>query len=220
MGKPMPMGKPRLEVHFEDLEKQAHAARLGMWVFLGSEVLFFGALFGLYASYRVAYGELFRQAAGHTDLALGTVNTFILLTSSFTVAMSIHAARQARPRAATALLALTVVLGAAFLALKGVEYASHFREGIYPGGEYRFEELPEGGARVFFTLYYFMTGLHALHVLGGVGVLAWLAGRARREAFGPLYDTPLELGGLYWHFVDIVWLFLWPLFYLLRESPA
>jgi cytochrome c oxidase subunit 3 len=206
----------RLREHFEDLTKQTHAARLGMWVFIGSEALLFSALFALYAAYRVAHPDAFRAAAAHTDLALGSIMTVVLLTSSYLVAMSLSRVRQLRPGAATAFLAGAIALGLLFLALKAAEYAEHFASGIYPGVWYSSAELPGGGANVFFTLYYAMTGLHALHVLGGVLLLSWLAWRVHRGSFDDVYHTPLELGGMYWHFVDVIWVFLWPLFYLLR----
>lgn len=205
-----------LEPHFEDISKQTHAARLGMWVFIGSEALLFSALFALYAAYRVAYPGAFEDAAGHTNLALGTIMTGVLLTSSFLVAMSLGRVRRRLSRDALLFLAGATVLGVAFLVLKGIEYAEHFRDGIYPGEWYRSTTLTGQGANIFFTLYYAMTGLHALHVFGGILLLAWLAWRVRRGRIDDAYHTPLELGGMYWHFVDVIWVFLWPLFYLLR----
>ncbi|HEX7051823.1 MAG TPA: cytochrome c oxidase subunit 3 [Longimicrobiales bacterium] len=205
-----------LRDHYEDLAKQTHAARLGMWVFIGSEALLFAALFALYAAYRIAYPASFRAAAAHTNLFLGTAMTFVLITSSLLMANAVLSARLARPGRSVGFLAGTAGLGIIFLGLKAVEYTEHFRDGIFPGAFYAFARLPAPGARVFFTLYYFMTGLHALHVAGGVVLLAWLARRAHRGGFTPEYHTPLELGGMYWHFVDVVWIFLWPLFYLLR----
>ena len=210
------MSVEHLEFHYEDLEKQTHAARFGMWVFIGSEALLFGALFALFAAYRVAYTESFREAAGHTDLLLGTLMTIVLISSSYAVAACIPAARSDRGGKIVRLLTIAVGLGILFLVLKGVEYTIHFRDGIFPGVYYRFAELTTPGAPTFFTLYYFMTGLHALHVIGGIGLLSWLGWKAHRGAWSSTYHTPLELGGMYWHFVDVVWIFLWPLFYLLR----
>lgn len=205
--------------HFEDLEKQTHASHLGMWVFLASEVLFFGVLFTLYSGYRAAFPTEFAHAARHSDLVLGTVNTYLLLLASFLVAASVAAIR-AEPlsngRLAGLLLWGAAALGAIFLAIKSAEYAHHFADGIYPGRYYSFEELPGRGAMAFFTLYYVTTGLHFLHVTGGVVLLAWIGRRARRGDFDAVWHTPLELSGMYWHFVDMVWLFVWPCFYLLR----
>lgn len=204
----------RLEVQFEDLGKQAHAARFGMWVFLGSELLLFAGLFGLYVAYRSQYADAFAEGVHHNSLAIGTINTVVLIASSFTVAWSIHALRRDRRRAALRMLAATMVLGALFLVFKGVEYAGHFGEGVYPGRYYASADLPGRGAQVFFTMYYFMTGLHALHMVGGLAVMAWLTARVARRRTTSTHHTALELGALYWHLVDGIWIFLWPLFYL------
>jgi len=180
--------------HFESLEKQAHAARLGMWVFLGSEILLFGALFGLYASYRAHYPAELHEAMHHSEKVLGSLNTAILLGSSALVAASVEMLRADRRGLARLLLAGTMLLGLVFLLVKGLEYRSHVTAGFTPtSGE-------------FWSLYYTMTGLHAVHVLIGIAVLSLM-----------LFDLAphrLEVGALYWHFVDIVWIFLWPLFYL------
>jgi cytochrome c oxidase subunit 3 len=201
---------------FEDLETQTHAGVFGMWVFLGSEVLFFSGLFALYASYRADFPEVFREAAGHTDLALGTANTYVLVTASWLVALAVGSIRRSEGRRASRLLGLAAFLGVVFLTLKGIEYAHHFHDGIYPGRYYEFAGLVGVGAKSFFSLYYAMTGLHAIHVFGGIVWLGWLSHATARGRYDAEYHTPLELGGMYWHFVDVVWLFLWPMFYLLR----
>lgn len=202
---------------YDSMERQTRAATFGMWLFLGSEILFFSGLFAIYWSMRARYGEVFLEAARHSKLAIGTANTVILLVSSYFVALGSSAPkRRASNRTAVWCLLLAAALGIAFLTLKGIEYSEHFREGIYPAGLYHFKELPQNGARMFFTLYFFMTGLHAIHVIIGVGLLLWLARRASRGDFDHEYYTPIELGGMYWHLVDIIWLFLWPCFYLLR----
>jgi cytochrome c oxidase subunit 3 len=204
-------------IQYDSLERQARAASLGMWVFVGTEILFFAGLFAVYGALRMHFGAEFAAAARHTDLSLGTANTFVLVSSSYLVALAATGPRrEARPQTVVWLLAAAIALGAIFLALKGLEYAHHFRDGIYPAASYRYAELPGNGARMFFTLYYFMTGLHAIHVAIGIGLLAWLARRSSRGDFTAEYSTPLELGGMYWHLVDVVWLFLWPMFYLLR----
>lgn len=207
--------QPRVAEHFESFEKQEHAAHLGMWVFLGSETLLFAGLFGLYTGYRLLYAEAFLQAIAHNSIAIGTINTVILITSSFFIAWSIHEMRKGRRRMAALALAATWILGVTFLVLKGIEYAQHFHEGIYPGAYYSFEELPFAGAKMFFTLYYFMTGLHALHVLAGLAIISWLIVKTLRRRFSPERHTALELGGLYWHLIDVIWIFLWPLLYLM-----
>jgi cytochrome c oxidase subunit III len=200
--------------HFEDADQQAHAARFGMWVFLGSETLLFAGLFALYVGYRSMYPAEFDAASHENNMYIGTANTAILLVSSFAVAWAIHAMRHGRRRIAAYSLAATFLLGATFLVLKGFEYSHHFSEGIYPAIYYRHETLDGPGVRLFFTLYYFMTGLHALHVLGGLVMLATVFVLVWRGHFSPARHTALENVGLYWHLVDIIWLFLWPLLYL------
>jgi len=204
------------DIQYDSLDRQHATARLGMWVFLGSELLLFAGLLALYAAYRFAYPAEFRAAAAHANLAIGTVNTYVLITSSLTMALAIHATRGGHRSRTVALLAITIVLGLAFDVLKGVEYAEHLSEGIAPGHYYAFDALPAHGAVLYFTLYYLLTGLHALHVTGGICVLVWLALRARRGDFTPRSHLALELGGLYWHLVDLVWIFLWPLLYLIQ----
>lgn len=211
------MRAPHLVEQFEDLDKQAHAARLGMWIFLSSELLLFAGLFALYAGYRVMYPTDFAAAVAHNNVAIGTANTAILITSSFTVAMSLHAVRRGNPRRAALLLALSIAGGLLFLALKGIEYAEHFRAGIYPAGGYRYAGLPTAGARMFFTLYFYLTGLHALHVCVGLILLGWLAWGSYRRLYSPASYTHVELGALYWHLIDVVWIFLWPMLYLLHR---
>ena len=205
---------PRLEPQFADLARQEHAARLGMWVFLGSEVLLFAGLFALYAAYRTEYTADFTAALHHQNLIIGTANTFVLIVSSFTVAWAIHRLRHADRRGCLVFLVVTMVLGALFLVFKAVEYGDHFAHGIVPGRGYASVELPGRGARTFFNLYFLMTGLHALHMAGGLAVMAWLTVRVARNRATPGYHAELEMGGLYWHLVDSVWIFLWPLFYL------
>lgn len=205
---------PEVKEWFESAEQQREASAVGMWLFLTSEVLLFGALFALYVAYRAMYSSDFAAATHHNNVAIGTVNTFILITSSFFVAWAVHAVRGSRRTTAVLCLLGATFIGAIFLTLKGIEYAQHFREGILPGRYYHFAELPGGGAKLFFTLYFFMTGLHALHVLGGMVLLSTLAWLVHREKIRAESHTLLENGGLYWHLVDVVWIFLWPMLYL------
>lgn len=201
--------------HFPTVHSRRHAERLGMWVFLTTEVLLFAGLFMVYAAYRLLYLETFRQASAHLDVRLGTFNTVLLITSSLTVALAVHAARNDRSRQAAVALLASLAMGLGFLAVKAVEYTAHFHEGALPGKHYRFAEVQGPGASMFATLYFFMTGLHALHVIAGMGVLTWVARRALRGEFSRAYYAPVELGGLYWHLVDLVWIFLYPLLYLI-----
>jgi cytochrome c oxidase subunit 3 len=206
----------RLAHHFSTDAVQAHAARLGMWLFLGTEVLLFGGLFAGYAMYRTLYRAAFAACSHRLDRRLGTVDTLILITSSFTMAMALHLVREGRARRASAAMGGTIALGLAFLAVHGHEYARDIAAGALPGRLYRAAEggvaLP--GAGLFYTLYYFMTGLHSLHVALGLMLLGWLTRRTVRGDFSAGWDTPLELGGLYWHLIDLVWIFLYPLLYL------
>jgi cytochrome c oxidase subunit III len=205
-----------LAEHFENLEKQAHAARLGMWVFLASEVLFFSGLFALYAAYRTEHPHGFSVGVEHNTLVYGSVNTAVLLLSSYTVAMAVHELRVGNNRASVELVGSTVFLGLCFLVVKTLEYLRHFSEGIYPAGNGRFfVEHGEPGTKMFFTLYFCMTGLHALHVLVGMGVLTFLLVRVARRRITSLAPHPLAIGAIYWHLVDVIWIFLWPLFYLI-----
>jgi cytochrome c oxidase subunit III len=200
--------------HFESPEQREHAAHFGMWLFLTSETLLFGALFGLYTGYRVWYGSAFREAARHNDARLGTLNTLILVSSSFFAAWAVHAAGSGRRKAVVRCLLVTVCLGLAFLGVKAYEYSEHFAQGIFPGGYYRFAELPGSGPRLFFTLYFFLTALHAAHVIGGLVTLSVLAFYRTGRRYDSARFVALELGVLYWHLVDVIWIFLWPLLYL------
>ena len=199
---------------YADRRARTHALHLGMWIFLGSETLLFAGLFGLYSAYRAQFPADFATAVGHNDATIGTINTLVLIVSSFFVAWSIHALRGGHRRMCIASLVTAMALGASFLGLKTIEYSHHFAEGIAPGAQYTSTELPEAGARTFFTLYYAMTGLHALHVIAGLAILGWLATRVRRRRTTTERHVELELGGLYWHLIDVVWIFLWPLLYL------
>ncbi len=203
------------EEHFASLEQQAHAARFGMWIFLASEVLLFGALFALFASYRVHYPAAFRDAVAHNTKILGSINTGVLLVSSTLVACSVQVLRAGRTRIAAKLVAATMTLGVVFLAIKLTEWLEHFREGIYPGGVggYFLDHARDGYSQ-FWTLYFGMTGLHALHVIIGLSVLGTMLVSMIRGRLTAVHSHRLEVAALYWHLVDLVWIFLWPLFYL------
>jgi cytochrome c oxidase subunit 3 len=205
---------PALGEQYPDFPTQEHTLEFGMWIFLASEALLFAALFALYAGYRTMYPHEFIEAINENTRWFGTANMYILLTSSLTAALSVSAARQGRPGRTAGLLALTAALGLVFLAVKGVEYAHHVREGSLPGRYYHDERLPTFGANRLFTLYWVMTGFHALHVTAGVVVVAWMAVHAARGRYTPGHQAKLEMGTMYWHLVDVIWIFLWPLLYL------
>lgn len=210
--------------HFETPTQQKQAASLGMWAFLATEVMFFGGLFTGFAVYRFTTPQAFAIAARQLNVVLGSVNTAVLLTSSLTVALAVRAGQTGDRRAQVRYLLLTMLLGLAFLAIKGTEYAEEYKKHLVPALNFSTEalkipaetdELVVRRTEMFFVFYFFMTGLHALHMIIGIGVFAVIALMASRGRFTPEYHTPLEISGLYWHFVDIVWVFLYPLLYLI-----
>jgi cytochrome c oxidase subunit 3 len=209
------VSEARCESHFESMEQQAHAARLGMWVFLASEMLLFAGLFALFVTYRVVFPAGFAEGVRHNTKVLGSINTGVLLTSSYLVASAVHMVRGGNLRAARLLVFATIALGGAFLAIKLAEYGHHFREGIYPGGVGRFfVEHPDDGLPAFWTLYFCMTGLHAFHVTAGMILLATTPGGMGRGKISQAAPQRMEIAAIYWHLVDVIWIFLWPLFYL------
>lgn len=187
--------------------------RTGMWFFLFTELLFFGGMFLLYSIYRYKFAADFHRAAADENLVLGSINTGILLTSSLAVALSIAALRRGEIRRSIRLQGATIGLGSAFLIIKGIEWGSKIARGLYPNGP-SLLSLPNGQI-IFFGLYFTMTGLHALHVLIGLAVIGVMIRASRRGVIGPSNYARLENTGLYWHFVDIVWIYLFPLFYLI-----
>jgi cytochrome c oxidase subunit 3 len=200
--------------HFESLEKQAQAQRLGMWLFLASEILLFTALFAAYGVYRYLFSGAFAEASRGLETWMGGVNTFVLVTSSLTVALGLDAARQGRLRRTAALFALSIGMGLLFMVLKGLEYRHHFLHGELPGRFYT-GPIPGSGGSLFFALYFLITGLHAFHVLVGMTVLGVVGAKAWRGAYSSFHHTPVELAGLYWHLVDLIWIFVFPLVYLI-----
>ncbi len=200
---------------FDSLEQQREASTLGMWVFLVTEVLFFGGLFATYSVYRSWYPEAFAAASHELYVWAGTLNTAVLITSSLTMALAVHAAQTDNRRALIAFLILTMVLGAAFLGVKAYEYYGEFAEHHVPGFGFQFEQEYFRHAQVFFSLYFMMTGLHALHMIIGLGIMSVMLVWAWRGVITSDYHSPIEISGLYWHFVDIVWIFLFPLLYLI-----
>lgn len=201
---------------FEDEDQQFKSYSLGMWVFLAQELLFFGGLFTAFIVYRHMYLDAFVAAHHKLDWTLGALNTTILLTSSLTMALGVRASIMNRWRATIGWLIATCVLAFGFMAVKYVEYSSKFEHHLWPGGDFQFnvEGVDAGGAQIFFGLYFVMTGLHGLHVLIGILIMAWLAVRVYRMRNQVTDYIPIELAGLYWHFVDLVWIFLFPMLYL------
>ena len=201
--------------HFEDLDQQHDSVRLGMWAFLVTEILFFGGMFAAYATYRALYPAAFARASHELDVVLGSINTVILIGSSLTVALSVHAAALGRIRAVGLWLVATLGLGIVFVCIKGVEYAHKIEEGLLPGPNFALNGQQGGAEQLFFALYFAMTGVHAFHMLVGFGLIAWMLVLLRRGKVSSRHHPHIENFGLYWHFVDIVWIFLFPMLYLL-----
>ncbi len=207
---------PGLQHHFDSMEQQKEASALGMWVFLVTELLFFGGLILAYTIYRWENARAFAQASRHMDIALGTTNTAVLICSSLTMAMAVRSAATGRKKLLIGFLAVTMLLGGAFLGIKAIEYTDHIHHHLFPGPGFHYPAPADArAAEMFFSLYFAMTGLHALHMVVGLGILTTLLLLARRGRFTPEYNTPVEISGLYWHFVDIVWIFLFPMLYLI-----
>ncbi len=209
------MSETLLAEQFETLEQQREAATLGMWVFLATEVLFFGGLFMAYTYARFSYPEVVEQASRHLNALIGGVNTAVLLLSSLMMALAVKAAQLGRRKPLVLFLTLTALLGVLFLGLKAIEYHEDYVDHLVPGiAAFGFPGTEAGHAALFFWIYFAMTGLHAIHVTAGIVLLSIMAALAWRGRFSPEYHTPVEVTGLYWHFVDIVWVFLFPLLYL------
>jgi cytochrome c oxidase subunit 3 len=202
---------------FDDAEQQHEASNLGMWAFLVTEIMFFGGLFTLFAVYVSAYPEAFAEGSKHLDLVLGATNTVVLLGSSVTMAMAVRSAQTGRRNAQVAYLSLTMFLGLVFLGIKAIEYLHKFEQHLVPGPGFSLASPLAKNAQLFFSFYFAMTGMHALHMIVGVGILAVLLLQAWRGKYTPDYYTPVEVSGLYWHFVDIVWIFLFPFLYLVAR---
>jgi len=235
---------PYLAHHFESRGQQDASAKLGMWLFLATEILLFGGLFCAYAVYRANHPEVFIYAHRYLDRTLGGINTVVLLCSSLTMAWAVRCAQLGKQKGLKVLLALTLVGGFGFLGIKAVEYEHKWKHGLLWGKSYRPAETehagghadghhapPEGqpggapppgpasspkNVQLFFGIYFLMTGLHGIHVIGGMGAIAWILFRASRGAFGAQYNTPVDLVGLYWHLVDLIWIYLFPLLYLIH----
>jgi cytochrome c oxidase subunit III len=215
---PMANGLTTLAPQFDDAEQQRTASNLGIWIFLATEILFFGVLFAAYTITRVRFPEAFAAASRLTHLPLAGADTAVLVTSSLTMALGVHAARRGARRALVGWLGLTVALGCAFLAIKAVEYRFDYLEHLVPALDFRFAGPQADQIELFFYMYFFITGVHALHVLIGIGCIATIAVMASRNAFSPAYFTPVDVTGLYWHLVDVIWLFVFPILYLISRS--
>jgi cytochrome c oxidase subunit 3 len=208
-------GEPHLAHHFDTQEQQDGAIRLGMWLFLGTEVLLFAGLFLGYTVYRHFYHQAFHEASKSLDVVLGAANTVILITSSLFVALGYNDIKKGQNKRAAALIIATILCALAFLVIKAFEYKAKFDHGSLPGKWYANEHITAPGANLYFTIYFLSTGLHAFHVIVGASVLLWVLMGVMRGKYGPRNYVAVELGGLYWHLVDLVWIFLFPLLYLI-----
>ncbi len=213
-----------LQHHFVSSDQQFDAAKMGMWLFLVTEILLFSGMFVAYTVFRVWYPEVFAHSAELLDWRLGGLNTIVLLGSSFTVALGVHYAQHDNRRALIICLVLTICLAAVFMVVKYFEYTGKFAHGVFPGvnfdphgtaGGHSYADYNIPYAAQFFSIYFVMTGIHGVHVLVGMGLFAWIVRRAARGDFSRAYYTPVEITGLYWHLVDIIWIFLFPLLYLI-----
>jgi cytochrome c oxidase subunit 3 len=202
--------------HFADPQQQMDSARLGMWIFLLTEILLFGGLFCTYAIYRAWNPDQFYNAHRALSLPAGTANTLVLIASSLTIALAIRSVQIDKRKHAIMFLIFTLVLAATFLLIKYTEYHHKFEVGQLPGKYYTYKGITGTDPAVFFTVYFLLTGLHAIHVIVGMSVITWMLIRTIRSEFSSAYYTPMLLTGLYWHLVDIIWIFLFPLLYLIR----
>jgi cytochrome c oxidase subunit 3 len=208
---------PALQHHFETMQQQKEASTLGMWVFLLTEVLFFGGLFMAYLLYRTWYFEAFAEASRTISITPGAINTAVLIGSSLTMALGVRAAQTSQRSATVRWLLATIFLGLVFLGVKVYEYADKFEHHHVPGANFVSESPWAAQEQIFFSLYFTMTGLHALHMIVGVGIMSVITWMAAKGRFDENYYTPVEMAGLYWHFVDLVWIYLFPLLYLVER---
>ena len=204
-----------LQHHFSDTTQQAESAKLGMWVFLLTEILLFGGLFAAYSIFRSWNPEMFYNAHKYLDVTLGSINTAVLITSSVTMALAVRSMQLGKKQQTLALLWGTLILASVFLVIKYFEYSHKFHLGQLPGKYYTFIGVEGNNPHIFFSIYFIMTGLHGFHVMGGMIVIIWMIIKTSRNKFSPEYYTPLELTGLYWHLVDLIWIYLFPLLYLI-----
>jgi cytochrome c oxidase subunit 3 len=238
--------RPELRHHFADEEQQRNAAALGMWWFLGTEIMFFGGMFCAYLIYRLKYFAEFAAASRSLDLKVGTLNTAVLICSSLTVAQAVRAAQMGNRKLQVKLLLATMFFGLVFLGVKAYEWENKYKEHHIPTFDFNAKDLMRDNqklfgldklqndpvklrareaeiqqhSKIFFSLYFALTGMHAIHMIVGVGIFSVITWMAWKGRFTPEYHTPLEIAGLYWHFVDIVWIYLFPLLYLIDRRPG
>ncbi len=207
-------GPKFLAHHFDTPEQQFDSAKLGMWVFLVTEILMFGGLFAAFILFKSFDTKVFIEAHEHLNKIQGGTNTIVLLTSSFTMALAVRSAQQGKKGLTSAYLVATIACAFIFLIIKYFEYSAKFHHGLLPGPYFTNTELPHS-AHVFFSLYFMMTGLHGIHVTIGIGLITWILIRNMKGQFSSEFFTPIDVVGLYWHLVDLIWIYLFPLLYLI-----
>ena len=214
-----------LQHHFADMEQQRETSTFGMWMFLLTEIMFFGGLFCAYLVYRASYYQAFVEGSGKMNIGLGATNTAVLICSSLSMALAVRAAQTGKRKLMAMLLVITIIFGFGFLGIKAIEYHEHWENHEFPGPSFHFQTgNPNHPAtdpvhtEIYFSLYWAMTGLHALHMIIGIGLVAWIMFAGLAGAYGPLYYSPVENVGLYWHFFDLVWIYLFPLLYLISKK--
>lgn len=206
-----------LQHHFDNLEQQYEASNLGMWLFLVTEILFFGGIFLGYTVYRGQYPEAFGVASNHLSVFWGAFNTVVLLASSLTMVLAVHHARQGDTKGVHRNLMLTIFFGLVFFAVKAYEYSEKFKHHLVPGTHFQMSDFVGPGPELFYSFYFGMTGLHAFHMVIGMGMLIWLVIQNKLGKVTAEHNTYVDMFGLYWHFVDLVWIFLFPMLYLIAR---
>ena len=202
--------------HFQNAEQELQSAKLGMWLFLCTEIMLFGGLFCAYIVFRTLYPEMFAVASSTLDWKLGGINTMVLITSSFTMALAVRSAQTNRFTALKINLIITLLCAVTFMVIKYFEYSHKIHEGTLWAGSFTASGFDDPRVPIFFGIYFLMTGLHGIHVVIGIACIIWLLFKSRRNVFYEGYFTPVEMVGLYWHLVDLVWIFLYPLLYLIN----
>ena len=213
-GNDLVVGGHKVAHHFDSAEQEFQASKLGIWLFLCTEILMFGGLFVGYVIFHNLYPEMFAEGASHLDWKLGSLNTAVLLVSSFTMVLSIYYAQTNQYKKTSNMLMITFICGLVFMVIKAFEYNHKIHLGLLPGELYTFADAESVNLALYFSFYFLMTGLHGSHVVIGLGLIFWLWLRSRKKEFNKEYYTPLEVVGLFWHLVDVIWIYLFPLLYL------
>jgi cytochrome c oxidase subunit 3 len=208
-------GEHHFAHHFKSAEHEYSTSKQGIWMFMVTEILMFGAIFVAYGIFHSIYPEMFAEGASHLDWKMGFINTLVLITSSYTMAMSIHHVQKNEINKAVIKLIITLICACIFLLIKYFEYHHKFELGLYPGKWFEFKEAQHANLALYFSFYFVMTGLHGIHVLFGMALITWVLIRTKRGDFNSKYYTGLEGVGIFWHIVDLIWIYLFPILYLI-----